>query len=69
MYMEVGTHLMVRVYHPLSQTEVLFSFDIRKQALGLRIRFSFVGFPFLPPLRIALCCQVCLAVPLYDIKG
>lgn len=70
MYMEVSTQLMATVYNPLSQTETLLSFDLRKQAcaLGLRTGFSLLGFHFLPPLKVALCSQVCLAVPLYDIN-
>lgn len=70
MYTEVGAQLMAAIYNPLSQTETLFSFDLRKQAcaLGLRMGFSPLGFPFLPPLKMALCSQVCLAVPLYDIN-
>lgn len=70
LYMDVSAHLMAGVYSPFSQTETLLSFDNRKQAraLGLRVRFSLVGFSFLPLLSMALCSQVCLAVPLYDIK-
>lgn len=61
--MEVSTKLMA-VYNPVSQTEMLFSFD-----LGLRMMFSLVGFPssggfYLAPTlqdRLATCSQVWLA--------